>query len=196
MQRLARQRKRDQLLRVLEHAESSDCKHQSRDYYKYIRVIAPKTRGRRICLQDADGRLQNPDQECQQLTTYVKSLFAAPRFELQNQEPLPIERFLPSEREWAIKQLKSHKAVPKGAFKHGNNVVLWSLLFYDNGVATIHTSMKSGLKFSWLGFQRLLMWEVAWCACLHCLHRWRGEVRLWRCLCHCEEWRASVLLWR
>ena len=114
IKRIARQRKRHQLLNVLELAESADAHHQSRDYYKYIRMIAPKTMSKKICLRDVNGQLQSPEQECQQLTSYVRSLFSGTRFELPQQEPLPLEWFIPSEWEWAFKQLQNHKAVPKG----------------------------------------------------------------------------------
>ncbi|CAE7557903.1 unnamed protein product [Symbiodinium sp. CCMP2592] len=111
IKRIARQRKREQILSILAMAESAGEQHQSRDYYKYVRMLAPKTQNRKICLRDSDGQLQNPAQECDQLTTYVQGLFAGPAYELPDLAPLPEEWFVAPEWEDAIKHMKSHKAV-------------------------------------------------------------------------------------
>ncbi|CAE7914353.1 unnamed protein product [Symbiodinium necroappetens] len=113
--RLARQRKREQILQVLDLAETAAMTNQTRTHYQYVRMIAPKSLAGKMNLRDPEGNLLDPEQECQQLRDYAKGLFTGPICEPPDLEPLPMEWFTSDNWMWALSKLGNHKAVPQEA---------------------------------------------------------------------------------
>ena len=115
LRKMARQRKREQTLEILERAEETASQHNVRGHYHYIRMIAPKKQHRRICLRDSQGQLQSAEQESLQLKEYAEQLFAGPEFQPPSLEPLPLEWFEPQHWERAFGAVANNRAVPNGA---------------------------------------------------------------------------------
>ena len=112
MRRLARQRKRDQLLNVLQEAEAAAQSKDSRKLYQHIRLLAPKSYRRRVCLRDEQGSLMTSQEECEALKEYALQLFNGPDFALPTLMPLPVHWFTPEAWQSALAKLATHKAVP------------------------------------------------------------------------------------
>ena len=113
VRRLARARKRVQILQILEQAEEAAQSNSTRTHYQYVRMLAPKRQSGRIHLRDSDGNLISPEQECLGLKKYAQGSFTGPAFAPAEWEPLPSEWFAVDQWQWGFKQLVNHKAVPK-----------------------------------------------------------------------------------
>ena len=113
LKRLARQRKRDRILEVLDLAEQEHQAGHTRHYFQYIRMVAPKAYNRRIHLRSKTGNLMTPKEECETLAAYVQKLFSDTKYIAPPLLPLPDEWFTPEAWHWALSQTGSHKAVPK-----------------------------------------------------------------------------------
>eukprot|EP00439_Symbiodinium_sp_Y106_P018664 s8592_g2.t1 len=107
MRKLARQRKRDQLLATLQEAETAAANKDSRHLYQYVRLLAPRHSRRR----SASGDLIAPHEECAVLAKYARKLFAGRVFALPPLQPLPIEWFTPEAWRVSLGKLASRKAV-------------------------------------------------------------------------------------
>ena len=92
IRRLARTRKREQLLTILHSVEEAAQLGQARLQYQYIRMLAPTKSMGKICLRGAQGQLLDPEEESIQLRDYAEALFfSGPHFEPPELEPLPAE---------------------------------------------------------------------------------------------------------
>ena len=112
LRREARNRKRARVMEVLEVAEQAARQGHSRQLYQYIRLLAPKGYARKIRFRSSEGSMMSRAEECECMVQYVKQLFKGEAFDVPALEPLPAQYFTTSEWLWAIRQLKSHKAVP------------------------------------------------------------------------------------
>ena len=113
IRRLARMRKREQLLAILHSVEEAAKLGQARLQYQYIRMLAPAKSMGKICLRGDQGQLLDPEEESIQLRDYAKALFSGPHFEPPELEPLPEEWFTADQWQWAFKQIANNKAVPQ-----------------------------------------------------------------------------------
>ena len=112
---LARARKRQQLLEILDSAELAAQKGDSRGVYQCVRWLAPRGASKSIRLRDSNGHLMHPREECLMLTEYAKELFKArsPEDEVHiTLLPLSPEIFELGKWERALCQLRAGKAVP------------------------------------------------------------------------------------
>ena len=90
LRKLARQRKQQQIMDSLSLAEQAAMQHGTRTQYKYIRMLAPKSFHRRICLRTDSGGLMSLDEEADVLLDYAKQLFRGSEWEpppLQSRNP-------------------------------------------------------------------------------------------------------------
>ena len=92
LRKLARQRKQQQIMDILSLAEQAAMQHGTRTQYKYIRMLAPKSFHRRICLRTDSGGLMSLDEEADVLLDYAKQLFRGSEW-----EPPPLQSLNP---EW------------------------------------------------------------------------------------------------
>ena len=113
MCRLARQRKREVLLQAIDWVSEAQSAGDLHAQYQLIRRICPKTFRRKICMRSEQGHLMNNAAECDALAAYAKALFDDVPFEPPELLPLPSEWFTSEAWQQSLKQLNSHKAVPK-----------------------------------------------------------------------------------
>ena len=112
LRKLTRQRKRQQVLDILQAAESAYGEGQMRTHYQLIKQLAPKSYRRKLCLRSGDGALLSNAQECEMLTSCAKDLFSDEAYQMPPLLPIDPEWFC--EEKWlaALKKLKANKAVP------------------------------------------------------------------------------------
>ena len=117
LRRLARARKREQLLSILDMAEHAAERGDSRALFQCVRWLAPRRMGQTIRLRDSEGNVMHPGAECKMLADYAGDLFKARRTEdlcSPALQPLPVELFRPEAWMAAFAKLRSGKAVPNG----------------------------------------------------------------------------------
>ncbi|CAE7466581.1 unnamed protein product [Symbiodinium sp. CCMP2592] len=124
---LARARRRQQLLDILELAESAARKGDSKGLFQCVRWLSPRKARRSIRLRDADGNVMHPRAECKMLAVYAAELFKArsPEHICSVQlQPIAPQIFRPEAWQAALLSMRSGKAVPNGepqvqAWKNG-----------------------------------------------------------------------------
>ena len=112
LRKAARDRKRDQILSLLQGAEDAAKAKDSRRLFQYVRLLSRKISSKKIHLRGAKGELLEPSQECTLLASYARELFKGNKFASFELAPLPEEWFSPDAWVRAFAKLKSHKAVP------------------------------------------------------------------------------------
>ena len=115
LRKAARARKREQLLTILEGAESAVKRGDTRALYQYVRLLSPKISSKKVHLRGSKGELLEPSQECRMLAEYATTLFTGAGFGAELTEPLPIEWFTKEAWVKSLRSLKSGKAVPRDA---------------------------------------------------------------------------------
>ena len=114
LRKIARQRKRQQLLDILQQVEQAAAQHDTRTQYRFIRMLAPKSFRRRICLRAANGGLMSPSEEADALLQYAVQLFKGTTW-IPPLLPLNPNWFRAADWQRAFKKLSNHKAVPDSA---------------------------------------------------------------------------------
>ena len=112
LDRRLRQAKRARVLAVLQQAEDAAAQKLAGGFYKYVKLLSPKTNAQRIRLRDAQGRLVDQRGECKILAEYAASLFKGHPWTLP--QLLPVQTELFSAVRWleAFRVIPRNKAVP------------------------------------------------------------------------------------
>ena len=74
LRKAARERKRAQILELLQGAEDAARERNSRKIFQYVRLLSPKISAKKIHLRGAKGELLEPSQECTLLAEYAREL--------------------------------------------------------------------------------------------------------------------------
>ena len=112
LDRRLRQTRRMRILEVLHHAENAAARKLAGGFYKYVKLLSPKSSAQRIRLRDDKGGLVDQQAECKLLATYAANLFRGLPWALP--PLLPIDATLFSAAHWldAFKVISQNKAVP------------------------------------------------------------------------------------
>ena len=109
----ARHRKIQQQHSILQIAEDAASRGDSKELFRCVRWLAPKSFKQRIRLRDSHGSLLSPAEECHALAEHAKQLFHGDTQQYPALMPLPAELFTSQAWLWALSKIRSHKAVPR-----------------------------------------------------------------------------------
>ena len=134
MRQLARQRKRDVLMGMLELISEAQTAGDAHSQYQFIRKVCPKSFRRKISMKTKEGLLMTAEEECEALTAHAKALFSGEAYDPPELLPLPPEWFSAEAWSYAVKHLSNHKAVPRNSA---------SVSCWKNNIQHLATSLES-----------------------------------------------------
>ena len=112
LDRRHRQAKRQRILEVLQQAEDAAKKKLAGGFYKYVKLLSPKSAPQRIRLRDDSGCLVDQNAECKLLAFYAAKLFKGQSWELPSLLPVPAQLFSAAQWHNAFRLIPRGKAVP------------------------------------------------------------------------------------
>ncbi|CAE7258436.1 Pol [Symbiodinium sp. CCMP2592] len=110
--RRLRQAKRARILAVLQQAEDAAAQKLAGGFYRFVKLLSPKTNAQRIRLRDDQGGLVDQRGECKILANYAASLFKGQAWTLPQLLPVPTELFSAARWLEAFRVIPRNKAVP------------------------------------------------------------------------------------